>query len=423
MTFPPHELRPARLAGILLLALLLAASGWAQALAAPALPAASAENTLRHLTVLARQIGPRPSGTPAYLRAAEYVEAQLRALGYVVERQPLTFLYFEARGSTLRVVSSGEAIPTVVPEYSAATPAQGVEAPIVDGGFGRPEELQRAGVGGRVALVQRGPAGFFFRDKVANAAAAGALGIVIYNNLPAPVQQVTLLQPARIPAVLISQEAGQRLLALLRQGEVRVHLGVDTVTEQRTTWNVIGRRPGRLPRTVVVGGHLDSVQISPGANDNGSGIAAALEAARLLASAPLELSVEIVAFGGEERGLLGSAHYVRERAGQVAGMVNMDMVGVGTLQVGNGGGNGPLVDAAERIGARIGLRLPRFRLPGASDHASFEQAGIPTVFIHTGDDPLIHTPNDVLERVDPHLMAQAAQLAATVALEASEVVR
>jgi len=45
------------------------------------------------------------------------------------------------------------------------------------------------------------------------------------------------------------------------------------------------------------------------------------------------------------------------------------------------------------------------------------------MFIHTGDDPLIHTPNDVLDRVDARLMAQAAQLAAAVALEAAEVLR
>jgi len=416
MTSPQNRAHPARLAGFVLLAFLLAAP----ALAAPALPAASAENTLRHLTVLSQQIGPRPSGAPAYLRAVEYVEGQLRALGYEVARQPFNFLYFEARGASLQVVG-GEALRPVVLEYSAATPAPGMEAPLVPTGLGRREEVQRAGVEGRIALVQRGE--ITFREKVETAAAAGAVGVVVYNNRSGPVQGATLITPSRIPAVIISQEEGERLLARLRQGAVRVQLRVDTLTEQRPTWNVIGRRAGRSARTVVIGAHLDSVEVSPGANDNGSGIAAALEAARLLANVPLEFSVEIVGFGAEERGLLGSAHYVRERGNQVAGMVNMDMVGVGTLQVGNGSGSGPLIDAAERIAARLGLRLPRFRLPGASDHASFERAGIPTVFIHTGDDPLIHTPNDVLERVDARLMAQAAQLAAAVALEAAEVLR
>ncbi|MDQ7850280.1 MAG: M28 family metallopeptidase [Armatimonadota bacterium] len=415
-------LRPTHWAVRALLLLLLAAPALlAPALVAPALPAASAEGAIRHAAVLSREVGPRPSGTPAFLRAADYVDGSLRAWGYTVERQPFPFLYFEVRGSVLRLVATGETIPTVVPEYSAATPPAGIEAALADGGFGRPEELQR--VAGRIALVQRGPAGFLFRDKVANAAAAGAVAIIIYNHTPDPVPQVTLLTPARIPAVVVTQEAGQRLLGLLRQGEVRVHLRVETVLEERTTWNVVGRRQGRGGRAIVVGAHLDSVEVSPGANDNASGVAAVLEAARLLAGAPLELPLEVVAFGAEERGLLGSAYYVRQRGGQVAAMVNLDMVGVGVLRAGNGSGDGPLLEAAERVASGQGVALPRFRLPGGSDHASFERAGIPTVFLHTGDDPQIHTPGDVLERLDPRLLAQAAQLAAAVVLEAPRVIR
>src|SRR3989304_2722788 len=119
------------------------------------LPDAGSENPLRPLPVLSQQIGPRPSGAPAYLRAVEYVEGQLRALGYAVARQPFNFLYFEARGASLQVVG-GEALRPVVLEYSAATPAPGMEAPLVPTGLGRREEVQRAGVEGRIALVQRG---------------------------------------------------------------------------------------------------------------------------------------------------------------------------------------------------------------------------------------------------------------------------
>lgn len=390
--------------------------------AAPALiPAASPDGALRHAAALSRQIGPRPSGAPAFQQAVEYVEGQLRALGYEVERQPFAFLYFEARAAALRVGGpDGEELHPSILEYSAATPAAGVDGPLVTAGLGRAEEVQRAAVGGRIALIARGD--LTFREKVEQAATAGAIAAVIYNNRPGATPGATLGAPSRIPAVMISQEAGERLLALLRQGSVRVHLRVETLTEQRGTWNVIGRRAGRDARTFVIGAHLDSVAVSPGANDNASGIAAALEAARLLAALPLALSVEIIGFGAEERGLLGSAHYVRERGGRVAGMVNMDMVGRGTLMVGNSAGDTRLVDAAVRAAERLGLRVERFRL-GASDHVSFERAGIPAVFIHTGDDPAIHTPGDVLERLEPQRLAAAARLAAAVALEAAEPLR
>lgn len=412
--------RPLRVACVLLLA--VAAFAGPRALdAAPAPAAASPEAVLRHATVLSRQIGPRPSGAPAFLQAVEYVEGHLRSLGYEVERQPFTFLFFEARRVTLRLAGpDGEAFRPSVLEYSAATSPQGIEAPLVHAGVGRPEELQRAGVGGRVALVQRGE--FTFREKAENAAAAGAIGVVIYNTQPGPAPRVTLVTPSRVPAVMISQEEGERLLALLGQGPVRVHLRVDTVVEERTTWNVIGRRAGRDARTVVIGAHLDSVEVSPGANDNASGMASALEAARLLAGLPLALSVEIIGFGAEERGLLGSAHYVRERGSRVAGMINMDMVGRGPLMVGSSTPNDRLVDLAMRAASRLGQRVERFRL-GQSDHVSFERAGIPAVFIHTGDDPLIHTPGDVLERLDPQRMAEAALLAAAVAIDAGETLR
>jgi aminopeptidase YwaD len=412
--------RSGGLAAVVLLIALAFASAPLRA-APPALPAASSDNALRHAAALSRQIGPRPAGQPSYLAAVEYMEGQLRAMGYEVERQPFTVLYFEARAATLRVggPEGGELRPTIL-QYSAATSGAGVEGTLAPAGLGRAEEVARASVGGRIALIERGE--LTFREKVDAAAAAGAIAAVIYNNRPGAAPAATLGAPSRIPAVLITQEAGERFLAQLRQGPVRVHLRVETLTEQRPTWNVVGRRAGREARTIVIGAHLDSVEVSPGANDNASGIAAALEAARLLAGTPLALSVEIVGFGAEELGLYGSAHYVRVRGSRVAGMVNMDMVGRGELVIGNSSSDGRLVEVGARAAARLGLSVGRFRL-GQSDHVSFERAGIPTLFIHTGDDPAIHTPGDTLDRLEPQKMAAAARLAAAVALEAGDALR
>jgi len=389
--------------------------------AAPVLPAASPANALRHVTVLSRQIGPRPAGQPAYLAAVEYMEGQLRAMGYEVERQPFSILYFEARAAVLRVggPEGVELRPTIL-QYSAATSGAGVEGTLAAAGLGRADEVARANLSGKIALIQRGE--LTFREKVEAAAAAGALAAIIYNNRPGTVPAATLAAPSRIPAVLITEDAGEQLLAQVRQGAVRVFLRVETVTEQRPTWNVVGRRAGRDARTIVIGAHLDSVEVSPGANDNASGIAAALEAARLLAEIPLPLSVEIIGFGAEELGLYGSAHYARVRGTRVAGMVNMDMVGRGALVIGSSSSDGRLVEVGGRAAARLGLSVGRFRL-GQSDHVSFERAGIPTLFIHTGDDPAIHTPGDTVDRLEPQKMADAARLAAAAALDAGEVLR
>jgi len=384
------------------------------------LPQASSATALQHVTVLSQQIGPRPTGSPADARTATYLAEQFQRLGYVVERQAFPILFFdEAAPPTVNVLGSQAAgLRALALIYSAATPSTGLEAEIVDAGLGREEDLRSRRLEGKIALVQRGQV--FFRVKVANAAAAGASAVIVYNDRPGPPQAGTLTELSQIPAVMISQDDGQRLVEMLQAGAVRVRLNVSTIVERRMSQNVIGIKRGtRTPNEiVVVGGHADSVKQSPGANDNASGTAAVLEAARLLAQIPTARTIHFIGFGAEEIGLVGSRFYVQNRTGTIVGMVNMDMVGRGPMQVGNSGGDTSILDLAERTATRLDIRVGTFRLrEAASDHSSFEQAGTPAVFIHTGDDEAIHTPADVLNRVNPQLIAQAASLAAAIARE------
>lgn len=410
---------------VLALILVAAIAAWAVPLAplaaAPSqtLPQASATAAIQHVQVLSQQIGPRPTGSAADARAADYIAEQFRRFGYAVERQTFPILFFDELSPPTVTVTAPQAatLRALALIFSAPTPAEGLDAELVDAGLGREEDLQGRRLEGKIALVQRGEVRFSI--KVANAAAAGAQAVIVSNNQPGPPQAGTLVEPSRIPAVMVSQDDGQRLEQLLRAGPVRVRVHVNTITERRTTQNVIGVKRGtRLPNEiVVVGGHADSVKQSPGANDNASGTAAVLEAARILASIRTARTIHFIAFGAEEIGLVGSRFYVQNRPGTVVGMINMDMVGRGpALLIGNADGSGPTVDLAERIAARLSIRVSRFR-DDRSDHLPFERAGIPVVFLHTGDDDAIHTPGDVFDRVNPQLVAQAASLAAGTALE------
>jgi aminopeptidase YwaD len=129
-------------------------------------------------------------------------------------------------------------------------------------------------------------------------------------------------------------------------------------------------------------------------------------------------TIQIVLFGAEEIGLVGSRHYVgalgppeRER---IAAMLNFDMVGVGDRPM--VGGSAELVDlavaAAEQNGTRLG------RLGGGalerSDQASFLDANIPAIFLHRSDDPNYHTVEDRAKYVDADHLAAAGQLALTL---------
>ena len=101
--------------------------------------------------------------------------------------------------------------------------------------------------------------------------------------------------------------------------------------------NIVATLPGRAsPREVViVCAHYDSYSdgrpsIAPGADDNASGTAAVMEAARVLASIPFDFTVRFVAFSAEEWGLYGSIYHARQaksRGERVVAVVNLDMIG------------------------------------------------------------------------------------------------
>jgi Zn-dependent M28 family amino/carboxypeptidase len=166
---------------------------------------------------------------------------------------------------------------------------------------------------GNIALIQRGTC--TFRQKVDNADAAGAAGVVIFNegNMVPDDDRVGLLfgtlDPPQvdIPVVGTSFAVGEDLYNLLQQGPVALRLAVDATVEQRTSENVIAdTTTGRADRTVVVGAHLDSVPEGPGINDNGSGSATILEVAEEMSDLQPRNRVRFAFWGAEESGLIGS---------------------------------------------------------------------------------------------------------------------
>ena len=106
-----------------------------------------------------------------------------------------------------------------------------------------------------------------------------------------------------------------------------------TVSEQAfdTGVNVIAERPGTDPNAgiLLVGAHYDSVQGSPGADDNATGVVVALEVARLLRDRQTSRPLRIVLFDQEEAGLVGSYAYAQrpENLDNLAGVVILEMLG------------------------------------------------------------------------------------------------
>jgi len=273
-------------------------------------------------------------------------------------------------------------------------------------------------VAGKIALIQRGE--LYFSVKTQNAADAGALAAIIFNHSPGNFFG-TLGSIADIPAVSISLEEGTMLLDLLAGGPVTVYLDVDTVAYESASQNVIGTLEGLQPDQgiVYIGGHYDSVSAGPGANDDASGVAATLEAARVLSTKGhrTKATLKFIAFGSEETGLDGSYWYVVENEEEVTnmglGMINLDMIGVGdTLLLGNIGWADPdLRDYTREKAAAWGLTWGPFTAGTNSDHTYFEMVGVPVVFLHQSPDPYYHTSEDTPDKIDVTKLEENGELA------------
>ena len=180
---------------------------------------------------------------------------------------------------------------------------------------------------------------------------------------------------------------------------------------------VLGAAEGE--QHVIVGAHYDHLgmgepgeanygKMHPGADDNASGIAALLECARRLREqGEPARPVVFIAFSGEEKGLLGSAHYVMQPVlplNKCTGMVNLDTVGRlfdGALTIFGAGTADEFKHILKGVnyGFRFELELPEAD-PGGSDQVSFVRRGIPAVQIFTGPHEDYHRPGDTADKID-----------------------
>src|SRR5215216_520753 len=427
--------------------------------------AVTAEGIRSHLaafqTVADRHDGNRAAGTPGYDASVDYLVGQLRAAGYTPEVQRFQAGRFRERSRpvlelagrsdvalrpgadyrTFEFSGSGDITAAIQPVDLRLPPG-----PRADSSTSGCEPADFAGFPrGSVALLQRGACPF--AAKVANAERAGAVAAVIFNEGQAGRTEPpagTLSGPGiALPVLAASFQVGQRL-AEAGPGQ-RLRIRTDTESSGQPTSNVVVELPGVDPgRVVMAGAHLASVAAGPGINDNASGSATLLEIARQLAGTRPAHTVRFAWWGAEELGLLGSRHYVdglsRTERDRIALYLNLDMVGSPNFRrlVYDGDAEGaPAGSAAiERVLANYlrdrGLAVGETSLAGGSDHASFAAAGIPVGGLFTGAneaksardraafggttgpaDPCYHDRCDDLDNLNPHVLDQMADAAAT----------
>jgi hypothetical protein len=188
--------------------------------------------------------------------------------------------------------------------------------------------------------------------------------------------------------------------------------------------NVVATPPGfdRARPHLVVGAHLDTVAVAPGAEDNASGVGVLLETARLAAAAGTRLPVVWVAFGAEEpRGPgddlhhFGSRHYVRAMSRSeresLRAMVSLDRVGVGQVVPVCTGPLSPerVQRQLVRAGGRAGVPAVRCENT-ASDHWSFEKADVAVARLGSTSYAAYHSPRDLPRVVDRRQLGRTGRL-------------
>jgi carboxypeptidase Q len=347
--------------------------------------------------------------------------------------------------------------------------------------------------GGPVAGRGAGPGrflSFFAREGVAavlNPSSQGDLGTVFVSaaSVPPPAGRgaagarpsiYSTNAPSVPPQITVAVEDYNRLVRMIQQGEklkMSVELQVQFHDDDLMAYNTIADMPGSdlSDEIVMLGGHIDSWHAGTGATDNSAGVAAAMEAVRILEALKLHprRSVRIGLWSGEEQGLFGSAAYVSQHFGFFTNVLNPVVLGSAPDQPGsrgttgaslgspssrrklvrrpeyddfcayfnldNGGGKIRGVylqgnDAARPLFRRwldplsdLGAETLTLSNTSGTDHLSFDAIGLPAFqFIQ---DPMDynsrthHSNADVYDRIQPNDLKQAATILAAFVYNAA----
>lgn len=311
------------------------------------------------LESLVTEIGPRPTGSPAMTRARDWAVTMLRARGFEdVHIEPFVKENAWLRGAesasltspvarTLTIAGLGNGVPT---------PPEGIEAEIAV--FPSLDDLISAAPGsmrGKIAIVNepmvrtQSNEGYraavrVRRDGPSLAAARGAIAFltrsISTSDSPLPHAGATKYVDGirQIPAAALGVPDADLVSRLAARGApVRLRLLLSsTVIPRAPAWNVVGEITGSTApdEVIVIGGHLDSWDLSEGATDDGAGIAITASAAALIGALPRHprRTIRVVLWGSEETGGSGAA-YAEAHRGELGRIILASECDFGTGRV------------------------------------------------------------------------------------------
>jgi carboxypeptidase Q len=402
------------------------------------------KENLRRLT---DEIGGRVSGSPEMARAVEWAVDAFRAEGVEVHTEKYTLPATWSEGDTHLGLLGPVSFPVRLKAegWSPATPAGGIEANLVDVGYGTEEDFARSGsaIRGAILLVHS-DIGSTWADLfneylrppeiIERALKGGAWAILwmgarerllLYRHTNALTGAID-----KIPQAIVAREDAMRMArtAAAYPGKVRVRFSMPNkiggpVVEE----NVVGEIHGyeKPDEVVILGAHLDSWELGTGALDDGCNAALVIEAARAIKATGLlpRRTIRFVLFSGEEQGTVGSYEYVR------AHRAEMDKIrAMIAFDAGNGRVTGFSLGGRRDIEPGVGEILKPLESWGANEHTvdasfgtdnfDFLLEGVPNLVANQEVSNYLanyHAASDTLDKVDIRELKLNTALAALTA--------
>ena len=286
-----------------------------------------------HLHYFADTLGERPAGSPANHQAEAYVRESFQSNGLAIEEVRVPFPDWSLNSAQL--IHAGRSLALSANPFS---PACDVTAPTV--AVSTLPELEAANITGKIALLYGElssrpifPINFMpvrlDRDIAINKlliekAPAAVLAVNLH-----PTRHIDVIEDEDFPLSSATIPVAEGNYLLQHVGET-VHLRIDAESRDSHVTTLIGRTAGNPERRIVVSAHFDTKFNTPGAQDNGTGMAVLLTLAEMLAGRDLPIGLDFVAWSDEEFGAHSDTAYVeryRDQFPQMMCCINMDGIG------------------------------------------------------------------------------------------------
>ncbi|NGX16828.1 M20/M25/M40 family metallo-hydrolase [Wenzhouxiangella sp. XN24] len=409
----------------------------------------------RHAASLSTEVGPRLAGSSGDRAAVAWALAYLDGFGFdTVIPQTVTVPAWERGEAELRITAPWpQPLVGVSLGLTIGTPADGIEAPVVRfESLAALEAATSAMVRGHIVFIdekmERTRDGSGYSAAVAKrsrgpsvASERGAVATVI-RSVGTSSERFAYTGTTRfaegvrpIPAFALAAPDADMLARQVATGrDVLLHLySTARQLPPARSANIIADIQGAThpEEIVILGAHLDSWDLSTGAQDNATGVAIVLEVARLIAArerAPAR-TVRVVLYANEEAGLDGSRaytaaaleaglrHVIGLEADAGAGRVYALNSGVGEEAL-------PVVEAMRGVLAPLGIAGGDNATRGGADLSTLRDAGMPLLRLEHDMSTYFdvhHTVNDTLDKVDPETLRHAVAAYAAVTWIAANV--